>query len=162
MEVDHTLRRLVVAFLERVDIQPSGCWFWSGSVDGDGSPIFSVSVGQTEFRGSVRRFLFYGHKRVENRNTKIVTSCQDPRCVCPHHLVEARIGNRRGMKQSYTHSPSGSRRYASEISPEQRVEIIDKLQRGITQSTVAAGYGVHQSAISRIWRRHVEQRIGKP
>ena len=63
--------------------QPSGCWEWLGAKDIYNKPLLSI-------KGKVIRvqYLYY-ERRYNTYPKKVGTSCGNPYCVNPEHLIDA-------------------------------------------------------------------------
>jgi hypothetical protein len=85
-------RKTIVRFAKKVDILPSGCWFWDGNFNTSGG----LPYGRFRFEGAVRtahRFIweqFFGpvpEGLVLDHYLHPQDGCIGARCANPHHVA---------------------------------------------------------------------------
>lgn len=137
--------------LKRIDKKrPDECWLWTGAVT-------KFGYGRAQIDSSMR----YIHRLVLEKSLKrrllanevAMHSCDNPPCCNPAHLSvgspkdNSDDRDRKGRNVNYV----GSKHGVSKLT-EKDVICIRKLyaEGGITQTAIAAIYGVHKSLISII------------
>lgn len=126
-----------------------GCWLWSGTVADTGYGVLSVArkkygahrVSYEIFNGPIPEGLFVCH------------SCDVRRCVQPAHLEAGTQAKNLGDMVARGRSMTGSKNPAAKLSDADVVTIRERWAArpaGLTQSVLAAEYGIKQSQVSRI------------
>lgn len=82
--------------------------------------------------------------------------CNNSRCVNPNHLDVGTLKDNgadftKAVQEDFTR-PHANRK----LTPEQCLEVIEKLKSGASQRSLAQEYGVCQQAISYQWRKYNE------
>lgn len=124
-------------FWDRVTIT-NGCWYWTGHVvDGYGS----IKIYGKEIKA--HRYSFAIHYGYLPADLKICHTCDVRHCVRPTHLF---VGTDADNARDRTTKGRGASVLTREIV--ERLPIIKRRTR-LTDSQLAAIYGVNQSTISR-------------
>jgi hypothetical protein len=128
-------------FVERFNLKwvvdsKSGCWLWTASVAGRG-------YGQIKLPR--QRKQEYAH-----RVSYVCHTCDNPLCVNPDHLwLGSAADNSQDMKSKNRHL-YGELNTEAKLTDDAVRKIKKLLGDGISQSKIAAMFGVGQMAISRI------------
>lgn len=76
----------------RVRVEEDGCWTWTGSARGARNRLYGIMYYHDAYR-LVRRLVYEEYKgRLEG--CRVASTCHNPLCVNPDHLVksETRVG----------------------------------------------------------------------
>lgn len=141
MDFDPTNHKNVTA------VYPSGCWVWTGGINGTGYPV-------TRYKGkvwTVHRLVMHiaGH---EIEGMAVCHRCDTPTCVNPDHLFVGSWGdnNRDRERKGRGRQPSGARHGMALISDDTARSIFLDEVSGIE---AARKYGVSVYTVCNIRRR---------
>lgn len=141
-------------FVNKVVVDPSGCWLWQGATGSDG-------YGRVRRRGvthSAHRFAYELFKAPIPEDLCVMHRCDVPQCVNPIHLIL-------GTKADNSHDmPSKGRQGKAipKLAFEDVVEARRLLERGATKAHVAERFGICRSTVQDIesgacWREDSAQ-----
>lgn len=144
----------------RVDYGGLGCWEWTGATDTDG-------YGFLEFEKRSRRATREIWRLIHGRYPVLAChSCDNPRCCRPSHLYDGTPQSnmddmhRRGRARYVWGGTRGDQIGNSKLTSIQVRVIRERYAKGgVTQVTLAAEYGVAQTAISDIVRFRVWKHV---
>jgi hypothetical protein len=119
------------------------CWLWIGGLNSDG--YGSVRLGSPTNAHVISWRLTNGEIP---KGRHILHKCDVPNCVNPEHLF---LGNHADNMRDKTLKD----RAAKKLSREQVASIRSLCDSGLTQTAVAARYGIHQTEVSRIVKRKI-------
>lgn len=147
----------------RIEVDSNECWNWKKSLAGnrygcawiDGKRISAHRASFQEFIGDIPEGMCVCHK------------CDNTRCINPSHLfLGTQKDNMRdaSRKNRFTHHKgfflSGENHRMAKLSEKEVVSIIDRLNLGETQISIAKDFGINQSTISDIKRKKHWKHIG--
>lgn len=128
-------------------ITESGCWEWTGGYKGAAKHGAIKVNGRMEgvHRLSARRWLGLG----QNDPRHVLHHCDNPRCWRPSHLYLGTHQDNMRDKRERKRARSGKQK----LTPEQVVEIREKIKQGVRNMHLAEEYNISRSMISSI-RHH--------
>lgn len=137
-----------IRFINKLEIQPKGCWLWRGAVSSHGYGSVGVA-GKNWLAHRLSMKLF----RVDPGDMDVLHSCDNPLCVNPDHLF---LGTHQDNmldkeKKGRGGHPYGAAHGRAKITNEQALEILAALQdprASIAQ--LARQFGVTKATISYI------------
>lgn len=141
-----------VRFWSKVDRRaPDECWPWRGTRNGNGYGQF-VLAGRRRPAHQVAWELAHG-RPFPGQHT--LHSCDVPLCVNPAHLSPGTAADNSADKVSKgrQYRPVGSLHPQARIDEDSARRIRGLCDAGVPQRVIAARFGLHQSAVSRIASR---------
>lgn len=112
-------------FMARVELQPGGCWRWTGAVMGSGRGDRQPSAHYQGERIHARRAA-WAYRNGEVPTRRLVAACGDRWCVSPDHA-----------------------RYRHELTDQEVAEAVASRQPWENWSAVARRLGVRRETLSR-------------
>lgn len=148
----------IARFWSKVAVTASSneCWNWTGACNGNGYGNFRMAeFGRATFSAHRVAYLIVNEEWPPD-GMLIRHKCDNPICVNPHHLEYGTVSdNMRDMVERGRHSKrdqSGENNGAAKLSAADVQEIRDLIAEGLSNTSIAARYGVTHSLISRIRR----------
>ncbi len=126
------------------DESPTGCWEWTGFLDGGGYGAIRDDSGHKQ--RSHRAAASVWRDFDLDSNLKVLHRCDNPPCINPQHLFF-------GTQRDNIEDMCKKGRQRRKLEPAQLEEIERRLRAGEFQSAVAADFKVTQTLVSRIMRR---------
>lgn len=132
---------------DRITVDPSGCWLWTGAKHPTGYGIVKVAGKQWVVHRYVST-LVAGEIPTE---THILHSCDTPLCSNPAHLWRGSHADNMADKRSKGRTSAPAVRLT-----QQQVQEIRSLYAagGVSYSSLANQFGVSKETIGAIIRRH--------
>lgn len=134
-----------------------GCWLWTGIINRQRSGygyFYGDSVGGKRRTWGAHRLMWEIVNGPIPDGHEVCHSCDNPPCVNPAHLW---IGtHRENMLDCVAKNRQGVGGPPARLSPAQCEEIVRMRANGAYQREIAAKFGVSQSLISKIVRRHYD------
>ena len=132
------------------------CWEWKAGLHKTGYGLIRFKKVEGKFSGGdkAHRFSFELHNgRPIEKGKHILHSCDNRKCVNPHHLREGTNAENVEDKVSRGRQPChiGMKNTNVRLTDEQVIEIRERwIAGGITQQKLADEYKIHQTQVSRI------------
>ena len=139
-------------FHQKYIVQDNGCWIWqAGTSPNNKGVLYSKFSKDNGVTTSGHRFAYAKYVGEIKRGAYICHKCDTPLCVNPEHLFQSdHAGNMRDMvEKGRSHTGRGQRANASVLTDAQAAEI---RSLDLSQSKIAAIYGISQTGVSRIKR----------
>lgn len=136
---------------------PDECWPWLGSCNKDGYGVIFRSRNPTRFYRSNRLAYELHHGPLGSLHA--LHTCDNPPCCNPRHLYAGTQADnnrdRDGRGRGSGEKRRGERNGRAKLASTQVAEIRRRWDAsGVTQTALAAEFGVTQQQISRIVNRH--------
>ncbi len=145
----------IEAFDARYVKHDSGCWAWTGKRTVDGYGL--MSLGKRGRSATAHRFSWEHHRGPIPDGMCVLHHCDNPPCVNPEHLF---IGTRADNVDDMWSKGRGTRQPAqAKISDDDVVALLAELDAGASGVATARKYGISQSYVSMIRRRHKRLRF---
>lgn len=127
-----------------VETRGDDCWLWLGGSRGEGYGAFKLNGKVID----AHRISFF----IKNEYLPIVVrhSCDNRRCVNPDHLLPGDYKDNSRDAVERGQQARGERVGTSKLSPENVIDIRQRVRRGETQTSISELYGVSRRAISHI------------
>lgn len=153
-----TLSTITTArFWSKVDVKiaSNDCWLWRGAKTGNGYGTFSVA--DISAKMAAHRVAYWLKSGEYPKDGLVIRHrCDTPLCVNPLHLEIGTVSdNMRDMvarKRHVIRNQSGENNGAAKLRAKDVEEIRGLIGAGMTNTAIAARYGVTHSMISRIRR----------
>lgn len=148
-------------FLSSFDVQPNGCWVWTGMMAGADARYGRIEVDKQKI--AAHRYSYALHNGDLPLGAYICHHCDNPPCVNPDHLyagdafTNAADMVRRGRTNGA--AVSGERNKSARLTGATVKEMREKYERGSTQESLANEYGVSKSHAHRIVRRKLWRHV---
>lgn len=144
-------------------VKSDGCWLWTGSKDHSGYGLFGIR-GVKTFRahcfsyeltyGPIQKGLYCLHKPF---------ICASRACIRPDHLYAGtpKENVRDMISEGHLYLPRlrGEDKSNAKLTEDAVREIRDLYRNGMTQTSIAAQYGIHQMTVSDITTRRTWKHI---
>jgi len=132
----------------------SGCWLWSGPVDGGGYGVFTRHGHPSD---KAHRVSWRVHRGDIPGGSKVLHKCDVRCCVNPEHLfLGTQADNVADMVAKGRHKPApprfGLANPMAKFSTEQVAKARALASDGLTQRAIAAAMGMSPMTVSRIMR----------
>jgi hypothetical protein len=136
-----------------------GCWNWTAGPLG----YRKTHYGQFWFRGSMRRATRVAWEIVNGRwpgEMHVLHKCDNPRCVRPSHLFLGTAADNMQDMKNKGRGDTGARGEKHHQTPLKKSDVVAIRADSRLQKTIAAAYGISQTAVSNIklrksWRHVV-------
>lgn len=128
----------------------TGCWLWTASTHSKG--YGQIKWPKQRWQIPAHRLSFLIHKGEIPDGLQVCHTCDNPRCVNPEHLFAGTSGDNHADMVSKDRHLKGERSPRAKLDDGTVREILQALQDGKSQRTIASMYGVGQMTISRIKR----------
>lgn len=150
---------MTIEHIQRRCVEHADCWLWQQACSTNGTPKVTITNGKDKRQWAVRRYVatLLG-LHIENK--LVTTSCGNPRCVCPDHLMivdKKRMGKLVAKRTGYAQRPerrmriaTARRRSEGKVTPE---IVADIRSSDLLIRELAAKHGLAKATVSRI-RRH--------
>ena len=150
-----------VRFWDKVAIRaPTECWEWQGAVSKNGYGSFKLNGRAV----TASRFAFKLSSGADAGNKMVLHTCDNRKCCNPNHLYKGTVKeNTRDMMERGRHRPGsiyGSANHKAKLTEEQVAGVKTLIIRGMTNTAIAARYGVTHQMISKIRRGHFWKAVG--
>ena len=127
--------------------QPTECWLWTGTLDKDGYGVIQDANRGHQFRAH-RLAYELAHGPTPN-GVCVLHRCDTPACCNPSHLwLGTQTDNGRDKVTKKRH-PFGERHGRAKIT-DKDVRTIRASYPAMSQTAIAAAYGLHQTTVSDI------------
>lgn len=168
---DYSFRPAMDRFMEKVSINPAGCWSWTGQVEPNG-------YGKFYYRGRLRWAHRVAYELLVGPipdGMEVCHHCDNPPCVNPAHLFagthveNARDAQAKGrlrwapghaLRLDPSRQMHGEGHYAARLTEDMVRDIRRRVREGETQTDVARSVGVHLMTVNDVVRgrtwRHVQ------
>lgn len=134
-------------FVDRSD--PVGCWWWRGTIDGDGYGRFCFA-GQNRI---AHRIIYELATRTAPGELLVCHTCDERRCCNPAHLFLGTPADNMRDMVAKGREPSGERSGMARLRTRDMREIRQRLAEGVARSELATRFGVTKTTIGHIARR---------
>lgn len=144
-------------FWSRVD-RTGECWNWTGSGKGVGAGYGQISRGGDKGQSVlVHRLSWELHNGEIPNGLHVLHRCDNPRCVRPDHLFLGTNADNMADKVSKRRhrTPNGEGNGSAKLTTEAVFQIRSQYESGLSQSNIAAAFGVSQTLVSAIVRRRL-------
>lgn len=139
---------LVARFWAKVDRRGDDeCWPWLAMRDRDGYGKFGLSAGRMVPAHRVALALNVG---VIAADEQACHRCDNPPCCNPRHLFAGSIADNAADRNAKGRQPRGARHGMHKLSDADVIEVRSLLAAGLSQTAIAARFGVKQPTISDI------------
>lgn len=148
-------------FWSKVSVPPSNleCWEWKGATNANGYGNFKMPSQAGSYTvGAHRAAYMLFHGDYPQDGLVIRHTCDNPRCVNPHHMLTGTVGDNvrdsfeRGRRGPPTIRKVGSENPMAKLTENDVVEIRRMIADGHTNTAIAKIYNVTHSNISDIRR----------
>lgn len=141
-----TKKSLQERFLEKVIVDPSGCWLWNGAHGGQNRPRMWDGT-KAEYTARVAYKLYKG----DINNLYVCHTCDNSLCVNPDHLFLGTPKDNSQDMAAKSRSTKGSKNKHAKLL-EKDVEMIKKLRQVLKYKVndIAKMYNVGRKTITRI------------
>lgn len=139
-------------FAEKYIIEHGGCWVWMCNADGHYPRFWTDGRYEKAHRYAWRK----ANGVALTPHMHVCHSCDNSSCVNPRHLFlgDHALNMQDKARKGRAHRPAGGANGRSKITDDIVREIRERLAcGGITQSALAAEYGIAQCSVSEIVRR---------
>lgn len=132
------------------------CWEWTANLDKDG--YGQIWVDKQRRRARAPRVAWELYIGPIPPKQCVLHHCDNPKCVRPSHLFLGSVCDnnqdraRKGRSAVNIYPLPGERNPHAKLTNRQAQEIRFKYQTGLTQTALAAQYGLSQVAVSRVVR----------
>lgn len=154
-------RNTIAAFWDCVD-RSGDCWVWKRPVHARSRyPKFRIG---NRTRVKAHRFAWELANGLIPHGLHVLHRCDNTICVRPDHLFLGTHDDNMADKAAKGRvvAPKGEACHLARISAEQAAAIREAYASGISQSTVAARFGIDQTHVSRIVRGKAWAHVGGP
>ena len=135
-----------------------GCWSFAGEPRSKkaGYLAFQLSTNRTEL--AHRYMWMLANKRRVPKGKVVRHTCDNPKCVNPHHLVLGTYKDNTQDAVSRDRMARGERNSQAKLTADQAREIRCRWKAGVRQVDLAKEFGISQAAVSLVctrknWRR---------
>lgn len=132
---------------------PDKCWEWTGYVNKSGSNR-SMEYGRFMYKRKqwmahrLAYFLFYN---VHPEEKKCCHTCDNTKCVNPHHLFLGTDADNIADRQSKGRQAQGESNGMAKLTEVQVKEIKQKFREGKMPTEISRGYGIGESTARQIY-----------
>lgn len=146
-------------YIQQRCTEDADCWLWRHACSTNGTPKVTITDGPDKRQWAVRRYVatVLG---LSIAGKLVTTTCGNPRCVCPDHLLvvdKKQMGKLVAKRTGYAQRPERRTRIATARRlGEGKVtkEIVADIRTsGLLIRELAAKHGLAKATVSRI-RRH--------
>lgn len=154
-----TPRPVIERLLLKSDINPDGCWLYSGGTNGKGYGVIGVAVPVRRM-DYVHRVMFQAAHGPIPEGHEVGHTCDVRNCIRPSHLVAmTHDGNIADMTSKQRQS-RGERRWSARLTEDQVRGIRVRAAQGEARRSLAREFGVSISSVDNVINRkrwaHVE------
>ena len=149
------------AWRDRVTVDPSGCWLWTGCVQSSGYP--SMCAGRKGVSVSVHR-VSLAEKLGRPLTANALHTCDIKRCVNPEHLYEGSAADNSRDQVDRGRTTTGERNGRARITEAQAIRVMTVYRNtGLSASMIARAMGMpdytaRDIIAGRTWK-HLTRRI---
>jgi hypothetical protein len=152
------LRKKVFASTE---LQPNGCWLWTGQCSDEGYGFFQYNKKRYQVRRVVHE-IFIGP--LESTD-KVLTICTTKLCINYRHIMKGSQKTSGELRVMHNRSPRGGKNGRSKLTPDMvreiRAECARRREAGLRSihADIARDYGVDKTTIRDIERRKIWRHV---
>jgi hypothetical protein len=128
----------------------AGCWEYQGYLGHYNYGTLNVGFNYKRFSYLLHRVAYYYHTKNDPASLLVRHQCDNPRCINPKHLL---LGNHKDNTSdaiSRGRLPRGEKHYNSFLTPNDVLNIRQRLLGAETQQEIADSFGVSNSTVSDI------------
>ena len=142
-------------FWSKVDKKDTeSCWLWLGHTDSHGYGRLRKEGVNTHWTASRLSLIIQTNRLPESRLEMACHTCDNPRCVNPHHLywgnnsTNQKDAVERGRKTMP--EAQGEKNGYSKLTEQDVKQIRNLIKEGLYNTTIGEMFGVHHSTVSLI------------